>query len=1078
MKLKFNGFLTLLLVLLAQITFAQDRTVTGVVTDGSGLPIPGVNVLVKGTQTGTQTDFDGKFKIAASQGQVLVFSFLGLKKQEVAATSTTLNVKMQDDSVQLEGVVVTAQGIKREKRSLGYAVSEVKSKDLEQRPDGDIARVLNGKASGVSIISQNGLSGSGTNVVIRGLKSFSGSNQALFIVDGVPFSSDTNSSGRQGDRNDFVNGNNGSSRFLDLDPNNIESVSVLKGLAAANLYGSLGRNGVILITTKSGSSKKSNKKSEISVASSLFINEVASIPDYQNKYGGGFDQAFSWAFSNWGPTFEKEGAAGWGNSAAFAPDGTVAHPYSTSNISELFPELAGVRYEYKPYSSVKDFFRKGVISNLSVNIKGTSDDGNTSYNLNYGHNDDEGFTPGNGVVRNTLSMGGRAKLSNKFTINGTLNYSKTDFKSPPVALSQGNGATGTGSSIFGDLWFTPRSVNLQGFPYQRPDGGSAYYRQDNSIQNPYWTLNNSGTTQSTNRAYGNLSLNYEINSNLNVLYRAGLDNYNEANVSFQNKGGVNTNDGFGTRTPSGFYETWNNTNTIWDHSLVLNGKYLFSDKLNLNYNLGATSRNEVNASNGVASDGQVIFGVLRHYNFRNSLPIEGYADRNLVGLYAQTEFEYDNYLYLTLSGRNDWVSDFSPENRSQFYPSANVSFIPTSAFENISSDKGLNFLKLRFGVGTSANFGDFGGYPVSPTLTLDVRDNQDEAGTNIITNAIGQVLGNPNLKPELLTEYEVGLETKFFKNRFGIDLSLFKRTTKDLIVNRPLDPATGYFQTKTNVGQIDGKGLELDLTAAIINNEANGFNWDTNINFTTNDTEVINLGLDTERVIYSGFSNLGNVAEVGYPLTSIFGGKILRDENGQFVVDAEGNYIDSPVDGIIGDANPDWIMNVGNTFTYKNFNLGITVNYTKGGDILSSTISTLLGRGLIEETVDRERTFILPGVNQQGQTNNVQINNSDYFFSNVLFGPNELQIYDATTIRLQEVSFGYTIPSKILEKTAFSSVSFNVSGNNLYYRAINTPKGANFDPNTSGTGVGNGVGFDYLNGPSSRKYGFSVKVSF
>ena len=1078
MKLKFNGFLTLLLVLLTQITFAQDRTVTGVVTDESGLPIPGVNVLVKGTSNGIQTDFDGKFKIAASQGQTLVFSFLGMKTQEVAASSTNLKVKMKDDSVQLEGVVVTAQGIKREKKSLGYAVSEVKSKDLEQRPDGDIARVLSGKASGVNIISQNGMSGSGTNVVIRGYTSFSGSNQALFIVDGVPFSSDTNSAGRQGDRNDFVNGNNGSSRFLDLDPNNIENVSVLKGLAAATLYGTAGRNGVILITTKSGSTKKSVKKNEITVSSSLFFNEIASLPDYQNKYGNGFDQAFAWAFSNWGPAFEKEGAAGWGNSSQFDANGTLAHPYSTSVISGDFPELVGARYEYKPYNSVKNFFRKGVISNTSVNIKGTSNDGNYSYNLNYGHNDDEGFTPGNNVIRNTLSMGGRAKLSNKFTVNGTLNFSKTKFKSPPVALSQGNGATGTGSSIFGDLWFTPRSINIQGLPYQRQDGGSAYYRQDNSIQHPYWTLYNSGSTQNTNRVFGNLSLTYDINENLNVLYRAGLDNYNEGNVNFQNKGGVNTNGGGGARTESGFYETWNNTNIIWDHSLILNGKYNLAEKLDLNFNIGGTSRNEIFESNGVASDGQQIFGVLRHYNFKNYRPIESYADRNIVGVFAQTELDYNEYLYLTLSGRKDWVSDFAPENRSKFYPSASLAFVPTSVFDKISSENGLNFLKLRFGVGTSANFGDFGGYPVSQTLALDVNDIQDANSNNIITNAIGQTLGNPKLKPELLTEYEVGLETKFFKNRFGIDLSLFKRTTTDLIVNRPLDPATGYSQTKTNIGKIDGEGLELDLSAVIIKNDGDGFNWNTNLNFTSNDTEVIDLGLDTDRVVYSGFSNLGNVAEVGYPLTSIFGGRVLRDANGQPVVDSEGNYLDNPEDGIIGDANPDWIMNVSNTITYKNFNFGFLVNYTKGGDIYSSTISTLLGRGLIEETTDRERTFILPGVNQQGQPNNVQINNSDYYFNNVLFGPNELQIYDATTIRLQEVSLGYSLPSKFLEKTQFSSVSFTVSGNNLYYRAINTPKGANFDPNTSGTGVGNGVGFDYLNGPSSRKYGFSVKVTF
>ncbi len=1077
MKLKFNGFLTLLLVLFAQFTFAQEIAVSGTVTDLSGLPIPGVNVLVKGTSNGTQTDFDGNYKISAKQGETIVFTYLGMKSQEAKAAGK-MNVKMADDAVELEGVVVTSQGIKKEKKKLGYAVSEIKSSQIEQRADSDVARILSGKASGVNIISQSGLSGSGTNVIIRGYKSFSSSNQALFIVDGVPFSSDTNSSGRGGDRNDFVNGNNGSSRFLDLDPNNIENVSVLKGLAAATLYGTAGRNGVILITTKTGSNKKGSKKNNITVSTSLFFNEIASLPDYQNQYGNGFDQAFGWFFSNWGPSFDKEGAAGWGNSSAFDANGTLPHPYSTANFSDAFPEYAGARYKWQPYNSVKKFFKVGVITNSSVNFKGQSEDGDFIYSLNYGHNEDEGFTPGNSVNRNTLSMGGSAKVSNKVTILGSFNYAKTGFISPPVALSQGNGATGTGSSIFGDIWFTPRSIDIQGLPYQNPlTGGSVYYRQNNSIQHPLWTLYNSGTSQTTNRFFGNASIVYELNSNYNLTYRVGLDNYNESNVNYQNKGGVNNNSG-DARTASGFYETWNNTNTIWDHNILLGGKYTLTDKLAMTFNVGGTTRNETFEQNGVASDGQQIFGVKRHFNFANSLPIEGYADRNIAGLYSQVDFDYSSYLFLNLSARKDWVSNFASKNNSKLYPSASISFLPTTAFEKLASDKGLNFLKLRFGIGSSANFGDFGGYPVSNILTLNVRDSQTEDGANIVTNALSTTLGNPDLKPELLTEYEAGIEAKFYKNRFGFDLSIYKRITTDLIINRPLPSSTGYTQTQTNIGEIQANGIELDLNAVFIKATGNGFNWETNVNFTTNKTEVTDLGLDTDKVVYSGFSNLGNVAQVGHPLTSIFGSRILRDANGNFVVGPNGNYLTDPNDGIIGDANPDWVMNINNTITFKNFDFSFLINYTKGGDVYSSTISTLLGRGLIEETVDREKTFILPGVNEAGQTNNVQINNSDYYFSNVLFGPSELQIYDATTIRLQEVSLGYSVPSKFLEKTAFSSISFKISGNNLYYRAINTPKGANFDPNTSGTGVGNGIGFDFLNGPSSKRYGFSVKLAF
>jgi TonB-linked SusC/RagA family outer membrane protein len=1081
MKLKLNRFLVLVFALISQLAFSQEKNASGVVTDVSGLPLPGVNVVIKGTSKGTQTDFDGKFKIQAGQGETLVFSYLGMKDTERPAAAN-MTVKLNDDSVKLGEVVVTAQGVKKEKKALGYAISEVKSKDLEQRPDGDIARVLSGKASGVNIISQNGLSGSGTNVVIRGLKSFSGSNQALFIVDGVPFSSDTNSSGRDGDRNDFINGNNGSSRFLDLDPNNIESVNVLKGLAASTLYGTAGRNGVILITTKGGSSKKSVKKTEISVASSVFVNEIASLPDYQNQYGNGFDQSFGWFFSNWGPSFDKEGPAGWGNSAAFDANGTLPHPYSISNFSSDFPEYAGKRYEWKPYNSVEKFFRKGIITNQSVNIKGSSDDGNYIYNMNYGHNDDTGFTPGNDVVRNNFSVGGRAKLSNKFSSSATLNYSKTSFKSPPVALSQGNGATGSGSSIFGDLWFTPRSIDIQGLPFENPrDGSSVYYRRNNSIQHPYWTLKNSGSSQITDRVYGNLSLTYDINSHLNLMYRVGLDNYNEDNTNFQNRGGVNGNSG-NIRTANGFYETWNNNNTIWDHTLLLSGKYILAEKLGLNFSVGGNSKSEVYRRNGIASDDQIIFGVTKHYNFKNSIPIQAFTQRNIAGLLSQVDFEYSDYLYLNLAGRKDWVSNFSKQFNSKFYPSASISFVPTNAFKSIASEKGLNFLKFRAGIGSSASFGDIG-YPVVPTLDSSVRDSQivnPTTGevTTVITNSISETLGNPNLKPELLQELEVGFETKFFKNRFGIDLSLYQRQTTDLIINRPLSPTSGYTTTRTNVGKIEGKGIEIDLTAGIVQNEDNGFNWNTNLNFTANRTEVKDLGLETKKVIYSGFSNLGNAAIVGEPLTTIWGSRIKRDANGNKIVGPDGFYIQDSEDGIIGDSNPDWILNLGNNFAYRNFNIGFLVNYTHGGDIYSSTISTLIGRGLITETLDREDTFILPGVNEAGQPNGVQINNSDYYFSNVLFGANELQVYDATTIRLQEVSLGYNIPKKYLDKSFFGSLNFSISGNNIYYRAINTPKGARFDPNTSGTGVGNGNGFDFLNGPSARRYGFSVKATF
>lgn len=1078
---KLFGALMVMLLSLATV-HSQEKTITGTVTDEGGIPLPGVNIVVEGTSIGTQTDFDGNYAINASAGQVLVYSYIGQKdERRTVGAQNVINVQMQEDTQALEEVVVTALGIKREKQALGYAVAEVGTEQLEERPEGDIGRVLTGKASGVNITQQSGLSGSGTNIIIRGFNSFSQSNQPLFIVDGVPFNADTNPSGRQGSRQDFINGNNGSSRFLDLDPNSIESVNVLKGLAASTLYGSLGRNGVILITTKAGSGGQGVKKTEITVTSSFFFNELASEPEYQDQYGNGFDQAFGWFFSNWGPSFDRDGVAGWGNSSAFDDQGTLPHPYSTASFSSAFPEFANARYKWQPYDNFGNFFRTGTVSTTSINITGASDDGKISYNANYGHLKDIGFTPGNSLNRNNFGIGGRAVLSNKFTVTGALNYARTKFISPPVALSQGNGATGSGSSVFGDLFFTPRSVDVAGLPFQNPiDGSSVYYRQNNSIQHPLWTVANSGTRQETNRVFGNIGLQYDVNENLNVIYRLGLDNYNEANVNFQNKGGVNSNSN-DIRLQSGIYETWDNNNTIWDHNIALNGDYDITDQVGATFNIGFNGRRETFTQQGVSSDGQQVFGVLRHFNFLNQNEIQRTFERNVIGLYGQVEVDYDNIIFLTLAGRNDWVSNLDKDNRTLFYPSASVSFVPTTAFEQLKGDV-LSYLKLRAGYGTSAGFPDQNSdsYPVANRLSLDTQDFQDNTGTNIVTNTTGLTLGNPNLKPEQVSEIEVGIESRWWDSRITLDVSLFQRTTTDLIVTQPLDPSSGFFQTNTNVGEIKGEGIEVDLGVSWFRSqESDGFNWNSNLNFTANETEVTDLGQDTDLIVYSGFGNLGNAAIEGQPLGVIYGSRILRDANGNFVTNAVGDFVQDSQDGVIGDPNPDWTANLINSLSYKNFNFGFQLNYTQGGDIYSSTIATLLGRGLITETLDRENTFILPGVKQSdGTPNDVQINNSDYYFNNVLFGPSELQVYDATVIRLQEVSLGYSLPKKFLDKTPFGSLSLTISGQNLWWDAINTPDGANFDPNVSGTGVGNGFGFDFLNGPSSRRYGLSVKATF
>ena len=1102
MKTKFSGILTLLLAFVVQLTFAQEKTISGTVSDQAGLPLPGVNIIVKGTTSGTQSDFDGNYSINASTGSVLTFSYVGLVTQEVTigakdatitASTITINVTMQEDLETLSEVVVTAQGIKREKKALGYAVSEVSSEDLEQRTEGDVARVLSGKASGVQIQSQSGTSGSGTNVVIRGYTSISGSNQALFIVDGVPFSSDTNAQGS------FVSGNVGSSRFLDLDPNNIESVNVLKGLAAATLYGSQGKNGVIVITTKSGSSASAGpRKTEITVSQSFFFNEIASLPDYQQSYGGGFNQSFGWFFSNWGPSFSPNGVDGYLNDPAGLIDasGTVAHPYATSAFlngisgnfgnNVLSQKYAGARYDYKPYNSVEEFFRTGGVSNTSVNIKGASTDGKISYNVNYGHLDEEGFTPGNGQRRNTLSVGGTAKLSNKFTASAVLNFSRNNVTSPPVATSFGNGTTGW--STFGNVFFTPVGVDLMGLEFEIPEtGGSIYYRNGNDIINPRWSVKNANNDQLTNRVYGTASLTYELNDNLSMTYRAGLDFYNERNQADSNKNGVNF-----TQAINGFLNTWDNNNRIWDHYLSIGGDYDITEKVGVTFTAGATSRSEAFDQQGVASSGQLVFGVKRHFNYSNQAPIQFSSDRNIIGVFGEASIDYDNLLFLTVAGRNDWVSNLPSENNNLFYPSVSMSFLPTAAFDGLKSQKGLNYLKLRAGLGQSAGFPT--GYPVSQNVNQFTQQNGGAIGGagGVITNSLSNVLSNPDLKPELVSEFEVGFDARFLNNRVELNLSYFDRETTDLIIgNKPLPPSSGFTQTQANIGKIESDGWEIDLSADILKSEGNGLNWNTRVNFSK--SKEIVTELDDDQIIYNGFTDPGNAAIRGEQLGVIVGSRVLRDANGNLVVSAAGNYqTETQVtldDGrvitpIIGNPNPDYVMNFINSLSYKNLNLGFQISHTAGGDVYSSTVSVLQGRGLIPE--NRKNTFILPGVRQDsigadgvGTTaNNVQINNSTYYFNNVLFGPSELQVYDGSVVRLQEISLGYNVPAKWLEKTPFGTLSFTASGFNLWHDAYNTPDAANFDPNVAGTGIGNGRGFDFINGPSSKKYGFSIKASF
>ncbi len=1072
----------LIALLLVVQGFAQTKTVTGQVTDAEGEGLPGVSVIIKGTNSGTITDAGGNFSISVDQGAVLVFQSVGMVSQEVTVgAQSVLTVSLDEDTEALDEVIVTAQGIERKKEALGFAVSSIDKDALEDRTEGDLGRALRSKAAGVQITQQSGISGSGTSIVIRGFSSITGGNQPLFIVDGVPFNADQNSSG--GNTGNFSDGtNNGSSRFLDLDPNNIEDIQILKGLAAATLYGSAGRNGVILITTKAGSSTKKNTKADISVSQGFFVNEIASMPDYQDSYGNGFDQVFGWFFSNWGPSFNETGLAGWSSDASVDENGNLPHPYSQYSNPALraaFPQFQdgqpGNAYPYVPYDNVEDFFRKGMVYSTSVSARGRSKDGKSVYNASFGYLSDEGFTPNNKLDRLNFSLGGRTQLSNNVTINGTFNFSRTEYFTPPVASSLGNGATGNGSSVFGHLFFTPRSIDLMGLPFENPvDGSSVYYRNGNDIQNPRWTAENAFVSQLTLRSYGTIGATYNITPNLFVNYRLGYDLYSERNESGQHKGGVE-----GPLT--GQYRTFDNINRIWDHTFTINGQYNFGERFGLSFNVGANARSNELERQGVTSQNQLVFGVFRHFNFDTQTQIQETFDRNIFGFFAQTELSYNNYLFLTLAGRQDYVSNFSEDNNSLFYPSVSTSFLLTEAIPGITSTNGLNLVRIRLGYGTSAGFGSDRSYPIANTLNLSSQDFQDTNGAVIASNSSGTRLGNPDLQPERVREVEVGLEARGWDNRVSFDLTWFRRSSQDQIVQRPLDPSTGYTNTLVNVGEIVTRGWEIEGNIDIF--RTNEVTWNVGANFTRFRNEVTDLGNVADNIQITGFAGgRGNYAVEGRPLNVILGTRIQRTDDGEFLVNSVGDYVEENGLFEIGDPNPDYILNISSRVSYKGFTFNMLWNYRQGGDVYSATVATLLGRGLTTDTEDRLQTFILPGVRElaDGSTvpNDLQINNSSYYFNNILFGPEELQVWDGTTIRLQEISLSYDFPKKWLDKTPFGSVTIVGSGFNLWYKAVNVPDGTNFDPNVAGTGAGNGQGIDFLNGPSSRRYGGTIKFTF
>jgi TonB-linked SusC/RagA family outer membrane protein len=1056
----------ILFVLLSVVTVTiAQRTVTGSVKDNNGEPITGAGVAVQGTDVGAITDIDGMFTIDVPNGSnTLVVTFIGYTDKIVDVTGlSSVDVTLAEGAL-LEEVVVTALGIKRDKKALGYASTTVSAAEIERKPETDVARALAGRTPGVNIASSAGLAGSGTKINIRGTSTISGNSQPLWVVDGVPVNTSAN------ENNDFNDGNVTPTRNLDIDPNNIESMSILRGLAATTLYGSQGRNGVILITTKTGSTGAKKKKYYGSLSQS-YGQIKAHIPQFQNKWMNGFDGDYGEFFSNWGPVFSVTQAQGFK---------AAVHPYSEQK--SVFPELAIIQGNYEPVAypnNVNDFFQTGIQNTTSAQAGVNSEAG--GFNVSFSKLNETGYIKNNNLDRLNLTIGGSANVSKRLKFNGNFSFVNTDFATPPVGAGLGSNSNG-GPSTFANLFYTPRNIDLMGLPYQNPiTGASVYYR---AIPNPRWVLDNAAQKNLTNRFLSSVGASFEVAKWMNVNYRVGFDTYSEAQAYQGNKGGA----GYQSELLNGFLRTTDGTNTIVDHNFFISGNKELTSDFDLSYNVGVNHRDDKYSQTGLESLQQVVFGLMNHRNFTisNSRDFRGsnlsFSTRRIImGAYGDMTFGYKNYLYLNVAGRNDWASSHEAGIRSQFYPGFSLSFVPTDAIASLQGSL-LDYMKLRVGYGTSANFAD--SYNTRQTLFLSSQATVDGVG-NLVTQGIPNLLANPSLRPELQSELEFGVETKLFDNILGIDLSVYDRTAKDQIISRPLDPSTGYGRTLLNAGTISNKGVELGVTVTPFRGK--NFTWMLRGNFTKNKSLVEDLPAGSTEINVDGFNNLGSFAIKGQPFGVIKGTYVVRDgaggRTGNLTVNSDGRWVTSSSTGIIGDPNPDYMLSGFSDITVYGLTLGGQLDFVKGGDIFSFSAVTPVGRGVAKDLEDFNPTLpvILPGVSQaDGKPNDKPIPASQWGFGSSPIGgaADDRGIYDATRLRLREISLAYTLGKKIFKNTFVESATIALVGNNIWYRAINTPASAKVDPDRTAFGTGNGAGFDFLGGPSAARYGATIKFNF
>ncbi|UII76191.1 SusC/RagA family TonB-linked outer membrane protein [Flagellimonas sp. HMM57] len=1002
--------------------------VEGKILDNLGVPLPGVSIIEKGTTNGVASDFDGNFQLNVEEGAILVFTSIGFLGKELPAQAS-MSVTLKESTSELDEVVVVAQGIAKSRKALGYALSKVDTDETDARPEADVARTLQGKISGVRIFPTDGSSGATANIRVRGNLSLSESNAVLIVVDNVVFS-----------------GN-----LIDIDPNSIADITILKGLNASVLYGSQGRNGVILIETKAGSAKVGEKSFTANITQTSYTNTVANLPDFQNTFGAG----------NNGVTDASTIGNLGSNGARFTDLDFVPHPLANDS---RFPEFSGIEvpFEAAP-NNVRDFFNTGIGSVTSLNLTATGE--KTSLNFSLGYTDEGGILGNNDFNRFNISVGGTSQLTDKLKLSSSLSFSSRKRNSYTAIDTDDD----DGSDILSNLYIIPRSLDIQNLPFQDPaDGSNVYYRTDR--ENPRWTINNTGREDIIRRVNGTVNLNYQLGKHHSLTYRGGLQVETNNRLDFRNRGGL------GDEASLGSLNLRANAEFDVDNTLIFGSNYQISDKLSFESQLGINSRYETFRSLDSEYTNQIVYGFLRPNNFRT--PGEGDYDEtknNLLGVFGQFDFDYNRYLYLNLSGRLDKGSTVEKENQNLFYPGVSLSFIPTSAFD--FGDSFINYLKIRGAYATSSGFPSI--FNTRQSLSSDPREFSDINGNLIVTNSLFGRFANPDLEPELHKEFELGLEGNFFNNAVTFQASVFSRISENQIFETGIAPATGFTSTVINAGRVDTEGLELDLGIKLF--RGSDFNWDIRNTFTTFKSTVVDLPGDITRRIDPD-DNIFLIE--GEELGIFTGSYVVRDSEGNALVNpATGVLITSDdvglQDEIIGNVQPDFRATTIHTLRYKNFTLSTQMEYAHGGDEESSLFEILLERGVTTDTENREGSFVIPGVfgdistgqallDVNGNTipNNIQVSGNNAVFSN-FYEADENNTFDASVFRIREVALSYNLNRKTFKNLPFSSVDFTLSGRNVFFRAPNFPAGVNYDPETSG-----------LSTPTTKRYALTVSVNF